>query len=292
MRAHAPGDAHSAARGSEAAAPLTAALPADILRTQQQAVLHAMVDPGLPMPAALAPRVDGGAPLLGIYRHAYRARLSDALADNHPVLQRALGDEAFAALAQAYIAAHPPHAPSIRWFGDRLADFMRAQSALVPHPALVDLARMEWALREAFDAPDAPALAIGELAALPPEHWARLTLRPHPSLQWLTLDWAIEAAWRALRAWEPERGEPEPDTPAPEAQAHTLLVWRRQLETQWRSLPEEEAQWLHAALQGEPFGALCERAAAQRADDAEAATAVALALQQWLQDGLFTAWSA
>ena len=38
---------------------------------------------------------------LEVYRHAYRARLAAALADNFTVLARALGDEAFEALAQA-----------------------------------------------------------------------------------------------------------------------------------------------------------------------------------------------
>ncbi|WP_163367521.1 HvfC/BufC N-terminal domain-containing protein, partial [Klebsiella aerogenes] len=83
-------------------------------------------------------------PGLQVYRHAYRARLAEALADNYTVLARALGDEAFDALAQAYLAAHPSRHPSIRWFGAALADFMAvAGDELVPHPGLVDLARMD-----------------------------------------------------------------------------------------------------------------------------------------------------
>ena len=61
---------------------------------------------------------------LEVYRHAYRARLASALADNYTVLSRALGDEGFDALAQAYVTARPSRHPSIRWFGHELAGFM------------------------------------------------------------------------------------------------------------------------------------------------------------------------
>src|SRR6187399_215634 len=111
----------------------------------------------------------GAAPaagLLHIYQHAYSARLLGALRDNFGVLPRAMGDEAFDALALAYLQSHPSDQPSIRWFGHRLSDFMASHPAVVPHPAFVDLARMEGALRGAFDAPDAPVLSGDTLVQL------------------------------------------------------------------------------------------------------------------------------
>ncbi|MFX8055483.1 hypothetical protein ABTK93_19635, partial [Acinetobacter baumannii] len=88
------------------------------------------------------------------------------------------------ALAQAYLAAHPSRHPSIRWFGAALADFMAvAGDELVPHPGLVDLARMDWALRAAFDAAEAPLLQPATLAALSPDDWAGLVLQLHPRVQ-------------------------------------------------------------------------------------------------------------
>jgi hypothetical protein len=95
---------------------------------------------------------------IGVYLQAYRARLTAALRDNFPVLQRALGDDAFDLLARAYIDAHPSHFRSIRWFGHRLVEFLAAAPERLPHPALLDLARMDWAMRTAFDAADAAAL--------------------------------------------------------------------------------------------------------------------------------------
>lgn len=229
----------------------------------------------------LRPRAGGS--LLRVYRHAYRARLVSALRDNFGVLPRAMGDEAFDALASAYVDAHPSRHPSIRWFGDRLADFMREHDELVPHPAFIDLARMEWALRGAFDAADAPLLSREALISRPASQWATLQLRLHPSLQLVPMAWAVEPAWKAL---QDEADEPE--LPEPQRQPHTLIVWRPVLDTRWRSASSAlEAALLGAVQQGASFGALCERAASAVGD--EAAPQVVALLQRWVDEGLLAA---
>lgn len=239
---------------------------------RQQQELHAAMC-GAAAPAGLLCEPQQREPLLRIYQNAYRARLIAALRDNHGVLPRAMGDEAFDALAEAYLQAHPSRQPSIRWFGHRLAEFMAARPDLVPHPAFVDLARMEWALRDAFDAADAEPMTLPQLAALPADGWPQRVLRFHPSVQVLSLDWQVEPAWRALQA------EDEPDLPQPEAGAHQLLVWRAELETRWRTLVGEfEEQLLAAAMQGEDFSTLC-----AIAGDAVAVVGV---VQRWTAEGL------
>ncbi len=225
---------------------------------------------------------------LAVYRHAYRARLAEALADNHTVLARALGDEAFDALAQAYIAAHPSRHPSIRWFGHRLADFMaEAGGDLVPHDSLPDFARIDWALRGAFDAADAPRLGAAALAPLSPDDWAGLVLHLHPSVHRVTLAYAIEPAWRALRAWEPESGDDRPEVDEPTPHTHVLLAWRHPHgDTQWRSLDPLEAALLQAVADGDPFALLCERVATDLGDAGAAAPVVVGLLQRWMAEGL------
>lgn len=224
----------------------------------------------------------GASPLatrFGIYTHAYRARLIGALRENYPVLHRALGDEGFEALALAYLAAHPSRHPSIRWFGHRLADFTAATPDWLPHPALHDLIRMEWALRDAFDAPAATPVTAATLAALPPEQWpsARFTLVPSAHI--LGLEWAIEPIWHQLN--EDEAAETE----APEPLVHDLLIWRVDLATRWRSLDADEAALLPAVAQGESVAQLCERAAAHGGEDSAPAR-VAQALRRWSEESL------
>lgn len=224
---------------------------------------------------------------LAVYRHAYRARLVAALADNYTVLARALGDAGFDALGRAYLDARPSRHPSIRWFGHELAGFMAtAGDALVPHASLVDFARMDWALRAAFDAAEAPPLDPATLAVLSPDDWAGLVLHLQPSVQRVRLAHAIEPAWRLLREWAPESGADAPELPEPQPHAHVLLAWRQGLETRWSSLEPLEAALLDAVAAGQCFAWLCEHAAGQLGDAEAAAPAVVTALQRWLAEGL------
>lgn len=234
-----------------------------------------------PAPAlALLRPLRGLAPRLDAYRHAYRARLTEALRSNHPVLHRALGDVAFDDLAQGYIAAQPSDHPSIRWFGHQLAEYMAAlPEPLAPHRALADLARMEWALSLAFDAADTAVLDPTALAALHPDQWANHGLRCHPSAQCLALQWQVEPLWQALT--RDADTQAEPPTPA----KHTLLVWRQGAGPRWRSLAEPEADLLRAALAGLSLAGLC-GVAAEHGGTAQAPATVAAALHRWLADGL------
>lgn len=253
--------------------------PARLAR--QQALLHAAICGNAELLQAWS---DG--PGLDVYRQAYRARLLAALRDNYLVLQRALGDAAFDALGLAYLAARPSMKPSIRWFGDGLADFMSSAWPALPHPALVDLARMDWGLRAAFDSADAAPLRAEALRALPQESWPMLRLWLHPSVQLLELDWAVESAWRALREQGEEPAAVEAELPEPQPLRHTLLVWREPgLEARWRSLEPLEALLLRALQQGEHFEGICALAAEQLGEAAGPAAVVA-ALHQWLSDGL------
>lgn len=223
-------------------------------------------------------------PLLHIYQNAYTARLIGALRDNFGVLPQVMGDEAFGALALAYVAEHPSRQASIRWFGDKLPQFMAGNEPLVPHPALSDLARMEWALRSAFDAANGETLDAASLAAVPADQWPYLSFEALPSVQLLAMNWAVEPVWRAMQLVDVESGD-EPELPEPVQHPHALLIWRQGLENRWRSMDPMAAELLQAAMAGSKFGELCELAALQVGHEQAAAAAVG-ALQSWLADGL------
>ena len=239
----------------------------------QRAVLADDAAPGLF--AVEGADVVGG---FALYRMAYRARLLAALRDNFPVLHRALGDEAFAGLAHDYIAAHPSRFRSIRWFGDALVDFLAADPDRLPHPALADVARMDWAMRGSFDARGAPVFALTDLAAIAPEAWPQQRFALIPSLQLVDLSWCVEPIWRALN------DDAEAETEAPKALPHVLLVWRPALDCLWRSAGETEAVALRTLAQGATFAECCAVVAGVGETD-PAAVALGL-LQRWVSDGL------
>lgn len=275
-------------------------VPSAALRDQQQALVAAVLGP--PVPGLLRPADGAG---LAVYQHAHGARLASALRDNFEVLALAMGDDGFDALARAYVHAHPSTTASIRWFGHRLAEFIDDSVAsaapdradLVAHPALADLARMDWALRAAFDAADAPTLEHHHLATLAAADWPALRLALHPSVQLVALQWAVEPAWQALRLAQDSAGPQSgdgPALPAPEASPHWLLVWRQGLDTRWRALEDAQAQLLQRLAQGlgaapgPDFATLCQLAAERLGAD-QALPQVVGWLQQWLADGLLRA---
>ena len=89
---------------------------------------------------------------LAIYKNAYRVRLIDALHETYPVLHGLLGDEAWVALGESFVAAHPSPYRSIRWYGRELAEFMTCTSPFDASPILSEVAILEWTLSEVFDA--------------------------------------------------------------------------------------------------------------------------------------------
>ncbi|SFP55231.1 DNA-binding domain-containing protein [Pseudomonas borbori] len=215
---------------------------------------------------------------LAIYHNAYRARLLEALRGDYPAVHGWLGDAEFDALAGAYIAAHPSQHFSLRWLGAGLADFIDAY--LVPAQAapLGELARLEWAFGLAFDAAEADALSLEQMADLPAEDWPNLQVRLLPSVQWQLCRYNSLALWRANKAQDAFPGSLALEQP------QVCLIWRQGLISQYRSLQPDEAEALHGmAVAGWNFAELCVQLS-ELGDNAPLQAATWL--RQWLCDGL------
>jgi hypothetical protein len=218
---------------------------------------------------------------LGIYRHAYVARLIEALRDYYPVLHQILGDEDFEALGAAFIRAHPSVHRSIRWYGREVAAFLRAEPPFAEQPILAEIAGFEWRLAQSFDSADDDVLDRTALAGVEPAEWADLTFRFHPSVQRLTADWNTVAVWKAMSAEEP------PPAPERSAQAVEWLIWRRNLENYFRSLDPVEAAALGAAIEGNNFAQICGALALELPPDEVPMRAASL-IATWLDGGRLT----
>jgi len=218
---------------------------------------------------------------LGIYRHAYRARLIEALDDIYGVLHQVLGDDTFEALGTVFVEANPSTHRSIRWYGRELPDFLRDSAPFCEQPILSELARFEWALGEAFDSADTPALGRDDLRAVDPAHWAGLTFSFHPSVRRLTFEWNAVAAWKAISAG----GEP----PQPErcAQPVEWLLWRQDLENYFRSTDTTEVAALEAAMRGCTFAEICAGLGNELPEEEIPLRAAAL-VAAWADGGLIT----
>lgn len=139
---------------------------------------------------------------IDIYRRGYHARLIECLVDDYPVLEHALGEEAFEALCRRYIARHPSRAPSLNYFGRHMADFCRAE----PQPEagfLADLAALEWAIVLSIHAPTESAIGFEDLSRVPSERWPGARFRVNPSLEILHLGYPANAYLQAYRHGQP-----------------------------------------------------------------------------------------
>ena len=215
---------------------------------------------------------------LAIYRNAYQVRLIDALHETYPVLHGLLGDEAWVALGEAYVAAYPSVFRSIRWYGREMAAFM-ARWPPYDRPILSEVALLEWTLAEVFDAKDAPALTRASLSAVAPDAWATLQFEFHPSLRRLEFSWNTAAVWKAMSADETPPAPEAGDGPVP------WLLWRQDLQNYFRSMSPVESAALDAALRGCNFGGICETLSASLPEEEIPAAAAGL-LGTWADSGI------
>ncbi len=223
----------------------------------------------------------GAGERLAIYADAYRLRLLEALDTDYPGLHTLLGDDEFDAMGRAYIAAHPSVHFSLRWFGDRMSEFLHTVEPYSKYPAFTEMAAFEWAKSGAFDAADAALCSVADMAAIPPDAWPGLRFVPHSSLRRLDLRWNVPTLWKTIDTGQEPPALEENDYPI------AWLVWRQDLLTYFRSLNVDEAWALDALQRGETFAAICE-GLSEWVDAQNVALHAAGLLKQWLTDGLIS----
>jgi hypothetical protein len=217
--------------------------------------------------------------LFGVYKHAYGARLVEIIRHDFERMHAWLGDETFDDMARAYVESHPSRHANARWYSRDLPDFLETAAPFRDAPVLAELALLERALNDAFDADDAPVLQLDALAWIAPERWSGLRFRPHPSATRINLRTNAAAIWIALK------DECTPPPAAPAGSPVRLLVWRQDFVPKFRDIADEEAMMWAEAAAGVPFGVLCEMLSF-RSDPGTAPLRAATLLQGWIAGGL------
>lgn len=143
---------------------------------------------------------------VAIYADMYFTRLLDCLREDYPAVAALAGPKGFERLARAYLARHPSRHYSLSFLGQRLPRFLRDRVPVRKRALLADVAELERAISEVFDAPPAPSLAPADLALVPPESWERGRVRLAPSLRLLAFDHRANAIVTACRQGKPLPG--------------------------------------------------------------------------------------
>jgi hypothetical protein len=135
---------------------------------------------------------------LGIYRNNAAATLVGALRITYPAVEKLVGAEFFEGAARIFFARHPPRTAYLNDYGSEFADFLGAFPAAAELAYLPDVARLEWAVSSALNAPDVPALDPVALAGLAASEHDRVRFVPHPSVRLLSVRHPADVIWRAV----------------------------------------------------------------------------------------------
>jgi hypothetical protein len=200
-----------------------------------------------------------GVEMLEIYREQFWLRHTGSLVEDFPGVGRLLGGEDWNQLVVEYLLAHRPETFTLRDLGSKLPGFIPTRSWL-PHASLVaDMARLEWAHVEVFDAEDVPPLDPKKLAAVPEDAWERARLVPDPALYLLRLQYPVIPLRRRLLA-QTEDDAPDEELLLPEPEPSQWALHRRERHIFHDALERPAYSLLERLARGRPLGAACEEA--------------------------------
>ena len=274
--------------------------------------LDDLVRRGAASPGDLDAMIDAGekmtpADRLDVYANMYFFRLLDCLKEDFPKLLEALGPGRFHNLVTDYLLAFPSEHPSLRYVGARLPDFLARHALGRECPILADLARLEWARADLFDAADAVPLTRERLATLPQDEAGDVHLKLVPACTLLSLDHDAPRLWHAMNdrsraraaagdeakaagggpACLHEGGDEAPALPESSPRRTRVRVWRQGFAVFHRPIGDDEAASLEAIRAGDPLGRIAQRLSAGRTER-QATDLVGGLLQSWIDDGLLS----
>jgi hypothetical protein len=208
---------------------------------------------------------------IAVYSEAYFLRLRDVLGEDFPRVAALLGPEQFDEVVKGYLEAFPSRWPSVRHLGHALSEFLRHRTDTPK--CLADLAELEWARVEVFDAPDAECETIEDFISVPADAWPALRFSAIPALQTLHAQYPVHRLWSGGASLDVSTEET------------ALRVWRsNDCRVFHAPMDERESGALRKMISGEPFATICETFA--DLPEAGAAQESAALLVRWIEDGI------
>ncbi len=212
----------------------------------------AMLDAEVAVPEGL---LDGhGNPAgrrFSVYRNNVAVSLTEALETGFPVIAKLLGDANFKPIAGLFLRQSPPSAPVMMHYGAAFPGFLRGFEPLQHLGYLPDVAKVELALRRAYHAEDAQAIAPDALGQIDPEQLPLATFTFAPAMELIRSDWPIYDIW----AYNMIEGAPKP-----QSRPQDVLILRPEFDPAPHALPAGGADFITAMRQGQTLGDAAESA--------------------------------
>ncbi|MGB0659668.1 MAG: DNA-binding domain-containing protein [Mangrovicoccus sp.] len=192
-----------------------------------------------------------------VYRNNVAVSLTEALRSGFPIIRKLVGDEFFDAMAGVYLRNHPPKSPLMMFYGEEMPGFLRSFPPAKNLPYLPDMARLEFAMRQAYHASDAPIFDPRQLNALGGAAMMSARFTFAPATQLLRSAYPIHAIWRRNTV---------PDTPKPEMRPENILITRPGFDPLLTPLDAPAAVFTKALIEGSSLSQAALRAEAVQGD--------------------------
>ena len=218
---------------------------------------------------------------IGIYAHMYYARLLEILVAEYPTTQQVLGEKAFERACRQFLERNPSKHRTLNHLSVRFPDFLSRHLPPGNRSKLaVDVARIERALEDVFDAARAEPLTAAEFASISADQWHRVRLRLIPALQLLKLRFPANAYMNAAR------GGGKPHMPRP--RATFAIVYRRGFQVFRRDQAPEQFKLLAALARGRTLEQAVRSSVSGRSGNADRLAATLGAwFREWAAAGIF-----
>jgi hypothetical protein len=222
----------------------------------------------------------GAAERLQIYAGMYPLRMVEALRSDYPALAGLLGARGFERLVRDYVAAHPSRSFTLARLGDRLPEFVAGWGSPRRRGLLADVARLELATTQVFDAEKTEPLDPLALAAVSAREWAPMKLVPAAAFRLVSVrPGAVDVLDAVLQG-----------TPIPKKAGRgriEVACFRKDFVVLRRTLGWFEGKLLAALGAGETLGEALERAAAASPEGFPSGETLSRRFREWARLGFF-----
>jgi hypothetical protein len=219
---------------------------------------------------------------VGIYQGMYLLRMEEALASDYPALKHFLGDDRFFELVRDYVQVHPSRSYTLNRLGDQLPEYVREARGVKRREFCHELARLERAVSEVFDAPERPALEAQDVARVAPEAWERARLQPIDAFRLLALRYPANEYLQSLK-------DEDHDHPRPRLKLNWLAVYRSNDSVYRLALSRAAHDLLADLAAGRPLGEAVAAALARGGRRAPGEGELHRWFRSWVSAGLFHA---
>lgn len=227
--------------------------------TDQAQFVAALTDPARAVPVGLvSPRGTADAKRFAVYRNNVHVSLTNALAARFPVTRLVVGGEFFAGMARLYVGETKPATPVLLHYGDSFPDFIATFPPAAALSYLPDLARLEAAWSDSYNAADTVILTPADLAAMAPETLADLRLPLAPPARLISSAFPVGSIWSVHQQ--------APFVSPKLAGAEHVLLTRPLADVRLTVVPPAAAALLRALAEGQPLGAAAEAVLATHSD--------------------------